>query len=205
MSMKKLTIAAAAVVFALSSAAAFAEETGDTIPEGTDVGLITFDGAVTDTTCKITTNNGVSANNVTITLPVVQKSEVEAADINTGVGSKEFELHLSDCASAVKTASATFTSQQFAELSNGTLKADRTVSGHAENVSLALYNNSATKTDRIQVGLPANNTQTATITDGAGQLAFRVAYVPSADWSLSTNPVSAGKVSSNATFTMSYE
>lgn len=194
--MNKLTIAAASVVFALGSASAFAD---------TDIGLITFDGAVTDTTCVITSNNGVDANNVTISMPVVKKSDVEGTNIDTGVGSKEFELHLSECPDTLSKASATFTSQQFAELSNGTLKADPSVSGYAENVSLALYNNSTTDTDRIQVGLPNNNTQIATLNDGEGVLAFRVAYVPSADWVSGTNDITAGKVSSNATFTMSYE
>lgn len=65
--MNKLTIAAASVIFALGSASAFAD----------DIGLITFDGAVTDTTCTITTNNGVDANNVTITMPVVKKSTLK--------------------------------------------------------------------------------------------------------------------------------
>lgn len=202
MSMKKLTVAAAAIVVALSSASVFAD---DAPALGTDVGLITFDGAVTDSTCKITTNNGVDASNITITLPVVKKADVELTSIDTGVGSKEFELNLSDCPDGMTAASAVFTSQQFAELSNGTLKADPTVNGHAENVSLALYNNSTANTDRIQVGLPDNNTQVATITGGVGQLAYRVAYVPSADWVKSTNDITSGKVSSNATFTMTYE
>lgn len=193
--MNKLTIAAASIVFALGSASAFAD----------DIGLITFDGAVTDTTCVITTNNGVNANNVTISMPVVKKGDVEGTTIDAGVGSKEFELHLSDCPDSLKKASATFTSQQFAELSNGTLKTDPSVTGHAENVSLALFNNTTTATDRIQVGLPANNTQAATLTSGEGVLAFRVAYVPSADWVSGTNDITAGKVTSNATFTMSYE
>ena len=203
MSMNKLTVAAA-VVFALGSASVFAEDDVPTTPLGTDIGLITFDGAVTDTTCKITTNNGVEANNVTITLPVVTKADVEGTDIDTGTGSKEFELNFSECPDTVSKASATFTSQQFAELSNGTLKSDPTVSGSAENVSLALYNNAEADKTRVQVGLPANNTQIAAITAGSGYLAFRVAYVPSNDWAETTNPVTAGKVSSNATFTMSY-
>ena len=62
--MNKLTIAAASIILALGSASAFAEDTVTTI--GNDVGLITFDGAVSDTTCTITTNNGINANNVTI-------------------------------------------------------------------------------------------------------------------------------------------
>lgn len=195
MSLNKISMAAA-VALAMGSFSAFA---------ATDVGLITFDGAVTDTTCIITSNNGVDANNVTITLPVVKKSDLEKASVDTGIGSKEFELHLSACPATLNKASATFTSQQFAELTNGTLKTDPTVSGHADNVSLALYNNTTTSSDRILVGQPSNNTQKATLTSGEGTLAYRVAYVPSADWVKGTNDISAGKVSSNVTFTMSYE
>lgn len=191
----KLTIAAASVIFALGSASAFAD----------DIGLITFDGAVTDTTCTITTNNGVDANNVTITMPVVKKIDVEGTTIDAGVGSKEFELKLTGCPTTLTKASATFTSQQFAELSNGTLKTDPSVTGHADNVSLALFNNSTSNTDRIQVGLPANNTQIAALEEGVGVLAYRVVYVPSADWVKGTNDITAGKVSSNATFTMTYQ
>ena len=200
--MNKLTIAAASIILALGSASAFAEDTVTTI--GNDVGLITFDGAVSDTTCTITTNNGINANNVTISMPVVKKSEVEGTSVDAGVGSKEFELHLSSCPDTLTKAS-TFTSQQFAELSNGTLKTDPSVTGHADNVSLALFNNSTTDTSRIQVGLPNNNTQVATLKGGEGVLAYRVAYVPGADWVKGTNDITAGKVTSNATFTMSYE
>lgn len=194
--MFKKTILTSAVAFmAMGSVSAMAA----------DVGLITFDGAVTDTTCVITTNNGVDANNVTVTLPVVKKADVEGTTVDTGVGSKEFELHLSKCPDTVKKAAAVFTSQQFAELSNGTLKTDPTVAGHADNVSLALFNNTAALTDRIKVGQPGDATQKVTVTAGEGTLAYRVAYVPSADWTKGTKDVAAGKVSSNVTFTMSYE
>ncbi|WP_253379337.1 fimbrial protein [unidentified bacterial endosymbiont] len=198
----KFKPAAIIIAAALSSFAVYA---ADDTTTGTDVGLITFDGAVTDTTCQITTNNGVDANNVTITLPVVKKSDVEATTIDTGVGSKEFELHLSGCPDAITSASAVFTSTQFAELSNGTLKADPSVAGAATNVSLALYNNTSSDSSQIKVGLPDNNTQVVTIADGAADLAYRVAYVPSYDWNATSNPVTSGKVSSNATFTISYE
>lgn len=197
----KLQVCALAIATILCSASAFAEDV--VTDNGTDIGLITFDGAVSDGTCTITTNNGVDASNITITLPVVKKADVEATTLDKGVGAKEFELHLSNCPTGVKTVSALFTSTQFAELSNGTLKADPAVAGSATNVSLALYNNTATNVAQIKVGLPNNNTQTATIADGSADLAYRVAYVPSADWS-SSNPVTAGKVSTNATFTMVY-
>ncbi|PLR39423.1 fimbrial protein [Chimaeribacter coloradensis] len=197
MKMKKNIFAVSALALALGSSAAYA---GDT-----DLGLITFDGAVTDTTCKITTNNGVEANNITISLPVVKKADVEAATIATrGVGAKEFELKLTGCPDTYDSAKATFTSQQFAELSNGTLKADPTVAGAAQNVSLALFNNTSGDQSQIKIG-DMNATQVADITTGEGMLAFMVSYVPSADWGLGTNDIVAGKVNTNTTFTMSYE
>ncbi|WP_320727174.1 fimbrial protein [Enterobacter sp. 118C5] len=192
---KKTILATAVAVMAMGSVSVMAA----------DVGLITFDGAVTDTTCVVTTNNGVEANNVTVTLPVVKVSDVEGTTVDKGVGSKEFELHLSECPDTLTKATATFSSQQFAELTNGTLKADPTVAGHADNVSLALYNNTSASSDRVLIGQPGNDTQEATLTAGEGTLAYRVAYVPSADWAKGTNDVSSGKVSSNVTFTMSYK
>lgn len=202
---KKTMLAVSVAVMAMGSVSVMAEDEIPTTPTGTDVGLITFDGAVTDTTCKITTNNGVDANNVTITLPVVKKADLEKATIDAGIGSKEFELYLTNCPATLTSASATFTSQQFADLSNGTLKADPTVAGYAKNVALAMYNNAPSKTDRIKVGQPANNTQAATLTSGTGTLSYRVAYVPGANWVKGTNDLTAGKVSSNVTFTMSYQ
>ncbi len=197
--MKKhmLAVSALALALALGASSAYADNA---------VGLITFDGAVTDTTCKITTNNGVEANNVTISLPVVQKADVKGASLDTrGVGAKEFELKLTECpAGAYEKASVTFTSQQFAELSNGTLKPDPTVAGAAQNVSLALFNNTSADQTQIKIG-DMNATQVADISSGEGSLAFMVSYVPSADYNETTNDIVAGKVSSNTTFTMSYE
>ncbi|WP_148873038.1 hypothetical protein [Serratia marcescens] len=78
---------------------------------GTDVGLVTFDGAVTDTTCKITSNNGIESNNVTVTMPIVKKAEVEAATLSGGgAGAETFQLMLSDC-TGVATATINFTSE----------------------------------------------------------------------------------------------
>ncbi|AEX53399.1 YadN family fimbrial protein [Rahnella aquatilis CIP 78.65 = ATCC 33071] len=173
--------------------------------QAADVGLITFDGAVSDTTCEITTNNGVAANNVTISLPVVTKAAVDATTLAAGgVGAKEFELMLNDCAASVTKATISFSSQQFAELSNGTLKPDSTVSGSAQNVSIALYNNTTTDVSQVLIGDPTDVPQSVTLVDGRGIFAYKTAYVPSADWT-ETNSVQSGKVNTNVTFTMAYE
>ena len=194
------------MIYKTTLATAFAVATmGSLSAQAADIGLITFDGAVTDTTCTITTNNGVDANNVTISLPVVKKSDVEGTTIDKGVGEKEFELKLSSCPDGLSTATATFTSQQFADLTNGTLKSDTTVAGHANNVNLAIYNNASADKTRINIGLAGNNTQAADINTGEGTLSYRVAYVPSADWVKGTTDISSGSVSSNVTFTMTYQ
>ena len=196
MSLKKISMAAATVVLALGSSSSFA---------ATDLGLITFDGAVTDTTCTITTNNGEGTNNITIALPVVKKSDVESTTIDKGVGAKNFELLLTNCPGTVSKASANFMSKNMGSVANGTVDPDSNVAGSATNVSLAMYNNSSSNTDRIMVGQPDNNTQVASVTNGSGKLYYRVAYVPGSAWVKDTNPVTAGKVSANAYFTMSYE
>lgn len=170
-----------------------------------DVGLLTFDGAVTDSTCTLTTSNGADVNNVTISLPVVKKSEVESTTVDKGVGSRNFELLLTGCPESVKKASVSFMSNNMGAIANGTIEPDANISGAASNVALALYNNTTTSTDRIKIGQPGSNTQKVTLENGTGRLQYRVAYVPGSAWVATTNPVVAGKVSANAYFTMNYE
>ena len=168
----------------------------------TDLGLITFDGAVTDTTCKVTTNNGLDAHNVTISMPVVTKASV----LDGTAASKEFELKLSECGTTLTAAKISFTSQQFAELSTGTLKPDATVSGAAENVNIALFNNGNGSTNQVKIGDPADASQELDLSEtNGGVFAYKAKYVPSADMNATSNPIIAGKVNTNTTFTLAYE
>lgn len=194
--LKKTLLASVVTLFVTGSFSATAD---------TDLGLITFDGAVTDTTCNISTSNGEAQNNITITLPVVKKSEVESTTVDTGVGSKNFELLLTNCPETLKSASANFMSKNMGAIANGTIEPDAGVAGAATNVALALYNNAPTTSSRIMVGQPDNNTQKADLNAGSAKLFYRVAYVPGANWVKDTNPVQSGKVSANAYFTVSYE
>ncbi|HGH4621324.1 TPA: fimbrial protein [Enterobacter cloacae] len=194
--LKKTLLASVVTLFVTGSFSATAD---------TDLGLITFDGAVTDTTCNISTSNGEAQNNITITLPVVKKSEVESTTVDTGVGSKNFELLLTNCPETLKSASANFMSKNMGAIANGTIEPDAGIAGAATNVALALYNNAPTTSSRIMVGQPDNNTQKADLNAGSAKLFYRVAYVPGANWVKDTNPVQSGKVSANAYFTMSYE
>lgn len=170
--------------------------------QAADMGLITFDGAVSDTTCQITTNNGLDAHNVTVSMPAVT-----AASVMDGTAeSKEFELSLSACDTQLTSAKITFTSQQFAELTSGTLKPDATVSGAAKNVNIALFNNGNGSTSQVKIGDPSDVSQEIDLTGtNGGVFSYVAKYLPSADMDVSTNPIVAGKVNTNATFTLSYE
>lgn len=173
-----------------------------------DAGLITFDGAVSAHTCTITSNNGIDASNITVSMPVVSASQISATTVDAGpvVGPKEFEIKLSECDEAMKSASINFASPQFVELSSGTLKNDPTHPGGANNVNIALYNNVDGDTSQVRIGLPDDKPQTVDLTaDHGGSFAYTASYVPSADMDVDNNPVVPGTVSTNATFTVSYQ
>lgn len=191
------------ILSCLCGSSAYAED--PVTPPGNDVGLITIDGAVTDTTCKISSSNGMDSNNVTISMPVVKKSDVEASTLSGGgAGAKNFELMLSDCSGVTK-ANIQFTSQQFADLENGTLRNDPTISGAAKNVSLALFNNATGDTSQVLIGEPTDVSQQVDLTAGSGTFSYKIVYVPSSDWDATANPIVAGKVESNMTFTLVYQ
>lgn len=198
MTIKKLSLA-----IALSLGAA----TVANAAPGEDAGIITFTGAVSSHTCEITTNNGLDNSNITIDMPVVSVDQVTAATLTSGVGEKEFELKLSGCDESITKATVSFSSEQFAELSSGTLKNDPALTDGAKNVNIALFNNIESNTGQVKIGLPDDAPQTLTLdaTTHSGTFAYKAAYVPSADMDATTNPVTAGKISTETTFVVSYQ
>lgn len=173
---------------------------------GEDAGIITFTGAVSSHTCEITTNNGIDSSNITIDMPVVSVDLVSAATLTSSVGEKEFEIKLSGCDESIKSAQVAFSSEQFAELNSGTLKNDPALADGAKNVNIALYNNAESNTNQVKIGLPEDVPQSLTLdANHSGTFAYKAAYVPSADMDITNNPVAAGKVSTEATFVVSYQ
>ncbi|ECJ9816631.1 fimbrial protein [Salmonella enterica] len=171
-----------------------------------DAGIITFTGAVSSHTCEITTNNGIDSSNITIDMPVVSVDQVSGATLTSGVGEKEFEIKLTGCDDAITKATVSFSSEQFAELSSGTLKNDPGLSDGAKNVNIALFNNVESNTNQVKIGLPDDAPQSLTLdANHSGTFAYKAAYVPSADMDATNNPVAAGKVSTEATFVVSYQ
>lgn len=173
---------------------------------GEDAGIITFTGAVSSHTCEITTNNGIDSSNITIQMPVVSVDQVSAATLTSGVGEKEFEIQLSGCDETITSAQIAFSSEQFAELSSGTLKNDPALADGAKNVNIAIFNNVESNTAQVKIGLSEDVPQLLTLdTNDSGTFAYKAAYVPSADMDPTNNPVVAGKVSTEATFVVSYQ
>ncbi|EBD4389287.1 fimbrial protein [Salmonella enterica] len=183
--------------------------TGSCMASSNDSGMITFTGSVNAHTCDITTNNGLDTTNVTLSMPVVTAEDITNTSLaNGGVGEKEFELMLNcDAASGLTSAAISFSSPQFAELSSGTLKNDPSLSDGAKNVNVALFNNGNGNSSQVLIGRPDDVGQTITMddTNHGGVFAYKAVYVPSADMDATANPVVAGSVSTNATFTVSYQ
>lgn len=170
-----------------------------------DVGIITFTGGVTAETCKISTSNGTSASNMTLVMPVVSKADIESATITGGgVGRTFFDIMLSGCGDGINDATIAFSSEQFADVTDGTLHNDDTMDGGAQNVNIALFNNATSQTSQVIVGRPDDTPQDVVLTDSSGTFSFVAAYVPSSHFQSGTNAVVPGKISTNATFSISY-
>lgn len=73
----------------------------------------------------------------------------------------------------------------------------------AANVNLVLSNNGNSNTDQVKVD-QTNNTQIATVTNGIGNLFYRVAYTQGQGWDTTNNPVTAGTVQAQVAFTVIY-
>ncbi|EFE05612.1 fimbrial protein [Citrobacter youngae] len=188
-----------AIVMACSSLSA-AVWAGDA-----DVGIITFTGGVTAETCKISTSNGTAASNMTLVMPVVAKDDISAATIDSGgVGRTFFDISLSNCGAGINDAKIAFSSEQFADVTDGTLRNDDTMEGGAKNVNIVLFNNSNSQTSQVIIGRPDDTPQDAILTDSSGSFSFVAAYVPSAQYQSGTNEIVPGKISTNATFSISY-
>lgn len=170
-----------------------------------DVGIITFTGGVTGETCKISTSNGSQSSNMTLVMPVVAKKDVESATIeNGGVGRTPFDIELSGCATGISTAQVSFSSEEFANLTDGTLNNDNTIDDAAQNVNIALFNNGNSQTSQVFIGRPDDTPQVVTLDNGSGVFSFAAAYVPGPQFNAETNQVVPGKIHTNATFSITY-
>ncbi|MGF6665823.1 major type 1 subunit fimbrin (pilin) [Paraburkholderia atlantica] len=179
----KLTpsLACAAVVAAIGMpSAAFAVD-----------GMIVIKGDITAQTCTISGNGG--GYSFVVTLPSVSTSALS----NSGAvaGSTPFNIKLSNCSPDSGTASTYFEPNADVNVATGRLLNKR---GSASNVEVRLRNEDNSV---IQLGAAqgAQNSQSATITDGRATLNYFAEYVAT------DGPASAGSVSTTALYSIAYQ
>lgn len=186
--MFKKTFIAAAIVF---SGAAFATES-----TGVAGGTITFSGAVSDTTCDVTTNNGADFT--------VNLSPITVTDLGTTAGvvttnSKEFTMNLKNCSAAEEdsdTLKVTFNSSNISD--DGKYLKNYGSTG-AEGVGIALTSDGSSVVafdTAFDTGLSAKNVTTE---DGAKLTMFAHYY------NYGGSAITTGKVVTDATYSFSYD
>lgn len=156
-------------------------------------GKIDFNGELKAETCKVAVNGASGANGTTVTLPTISTASLTTA--GQVAGQTGFNIELSDCSAAIKTAAAFFESGGSVDPASGNLK---NVSGSASKVQLQLVD--ATNGQAIKAGNTAQVTSTSRVdvANTSAILPYAVQYFAQA----ATTP---GTVVSSVTYSINYQ
>ncbi|WP_314387255.1 fimbrial protein [Pseudomonas brenneri] len=156
-------------------------------------GKIDFNGELKAETCKVAVNGASGANGTTVTLPTISTASLTTA--GQVAGQTGFNIELSDCSAAIKTAAAFFESGGSVDPASGNLK---NVSGSATKVQLQLVD--ATNGQAIMAGNTAQVTSTSRVdvANTSAILPYAVQYFAQA----ATTP---GTVVSSVTYSINYQ
>lgn len=152
-------------------------------------GTITFNGALTATTCNITGNS--QGKNFTVTLPTVSTSLLTAAALTTGV--TPFSIALTGCSPASGNVH-TFFNTGTSTMADGNLK---NMTGTAQNVEVQVMNGDLSVIKLNMDDASQNSLSTAIATDGTATLNYAAQYY-------ATAATTAGTVATTVTYNMSY-
>lgn len=158
-------------------------------------GQITFNGAITNSTCTITTPNQV------VQLPTLSASEFNAPGVKAG--STLFQIQLSGCTLSTSAPGnggnvyAFFEAGSTVSVSTGNLK--NQTSGGASNVEVGI-STGPQGSGMITIGGASQNTSPAifAVTSTGGTLTYYAQYVST------TATVGAGAFSSNVVYSLAY-
>ncbi|MDR5856700.1 fimbrial protein [Caballeronia sp. LZ062] len=156
-------------------------------------GTITFNGALTASTCTIN-GNGTSSKDFTVTLPTVSTSTLTASGQTAGATS--YNIALSACAPVTASSKAAV----FYEAGTTVDPADGRLivaAGGAKNVKLELLNQDQTQ---IKAGYSRDlqNSKPADISSGSATLSYEVRYY-------ATGATSAGAANSSVVYSIDYQ
>lgn len=152
-------------------------------------GTITINGAITDTTCGVSVNNGT--NDATVTLPTISSSALGSA--NAVAGTTPFTIALTGCTgSTLSNAYAHFESGATVETATGRLNN----SGSAANVQVRLLNKNSLP---IFVGSASQSDVREDISTGSATLNYYAQYFTP------NGSVGPGTVAAQVEYTMIYD
>ncbi|HBP1852408.1 TPA: fimbrial protein [Pseudomonas aeruginosa] len=154
-------------------------------------GTINFNGELKAETCQVSVNGGGTS---TVTLPTLSTSELDESGKVAGLTS--FNINLSNCSAALKTAAAFFQAGGAVDPSNGTLKN----SGSAANVRLQLVD--ATSGKPIKAGSSEQLVSTSRIAINENSLSADLPYAVQYFAEAATGP---GTVISSVTYNIDYK
>ncbi|WP_250528541.1 fimbrial protein [Caballeronia sp. GAWG2-1] len=181
--MKKSVVATLfAGVFAVFTGSAFASD-----------GTITFNGALTASTCAIN-GNGTSAKDFTVKLPTISTSTLKAAGETAGTTS--YQIALTGCTPVTSSSKAAV----FYEAGTSVDPADgrlTVTAGGASNVKMQLLNLDGS---RIKAGYSTDlqNSKAADISSGSATLSYNVQYY-------ATGVTTAGAANSSVVYSIDYQ
>ncbi|USW93243.1 type 1 fimbrial protein [Pseudomonas proteolytica] len=156
-------------------------------------GKIDFNGELKAETCKVAVNGASGANGTTVTLPTISTASLTTA--GQVAGQTGFNIELSDCSAAIKTAAAFFESGGSVDPASGNLK---NVSGSASKVQLQLVD--ATNGQAIKAGNTVQVTSTSRV-----DVANTSAILPYAVQYFAQAAATPGTVVSSVTYSINYQ
>ncbi|MBI6529260.1 type 1 fimbrial protein [Proteus vulgaris] len=183
-------------IIGASLAMAFGLMAGNAIAAD-NTGTITFNGELTDTTCKVDIEG--QGPDATITLPTVSTNVLQNAGEVTGRTS--FNMNLSDCKIGVaghSTVSAFFETGATVDQSTGRLKNMDVAATGAKQVQLQLLDGANFNAIKVGNTSQVNDTTYYTITNDKATLPYAVEYY-------ATGKTDAGKVTSSVVYTLQYK
>jgi major type 1 subunit fimbrin (pilin) len=182
--MKKIAISTIAAAMGLAAAAAHAAPAADG-------GVLTINGSLTAQTCTVSGNG--QGNNFTVTLPT--ESSGALASAGSTAGATGFAIALTNCTPSTGNVH-TFWEYGANTLSDGNLLNN----GTATNVEVQLLDyNSGSKVIDVSKADGSQNSQSVAIASGAANLQYAAQYMSPA------GGATAGSVTTNGTYTMSYQ
>jgi major type 1 subunit fimbrin (pilin) len=183
--MKKITLPLLAAVMSFSAVAA--------PPAGpaSNGGILTITGSLVANTCTVSGNG--QGNNFTVTLPNISAAELSSA--GAVAGATGFNIALSNCTPATGNV-RTFWEYGVNTLADGNLLNN----GTATKVEIQLldYNNGQKSID-VSKADGAQNSQVIAINGGNARLQYAAQYIAPA------GGATAGSVTTNVTYSMSYQ